>query len=487
MAALEALAGEKNIDEIYLLERLEQSLAKSYESILRLDWDARVTIDRATGAIYVYEMVGVGEPDEETGEYSSYEERDVTPADVSRIAAQNAKNVIMSIVRDAARQAIYSEFSDRKGELVTGTVLQTTADFTIIKIRDGVEAELPHFDTKRHASERNEKPSNEHYRHNQRLKSLIIEVRDPNTMESGGRSENLRPSIVVSRTHPDLIRRLFEIEVPEIYDGIVEIKSIAREAGARSKVAVSSRESNLDPVGACVGPKGSRVRMVVEELRNERVDVIQWDENPSTYVANALSPAKVTNVLVDEATHYATVIVPDDQLSLAIGKEGQNARLAARLTGWHIDIKSASLLSDLPSVVHTLFDEEEPSESEDGRCEYISPDGIRCRNHAQAGSHFCRLHENAVLADAADKIDESVDIAAATRELEAAVASEDAFEAQSATQIDEAVQQQAEAEVAAAEDLLDSDDSELLVDDLAEVSAEITDEVALDDEEDSLI
>jgi N utilization substance protein A len=411
MAALEALAAEKNIDEIYLLERLEQSLAKSYENILKLEWDARVTINRETGNIYVYELVPVGEPDEETGEYSEFEERDVTPRDVSRIAAQNAKNVILSIVRDAARQAIFTEYSDRKGELVTGTVLQSTPDFTIVKIRDGVEAELPHFDVKRHPGEHNEKPTNEHYRHNQRLKSLIIEVRDPNVVESSARNETTRPSIVVSRTHPDLIRRLFEIEVPEIYDGIVEIKSIAREAGARSKVAVSSRESNLDPVGACVGPKGSRVRMVVEELRNERVDVIQYDESPAAFVANALSPAKVTNVIVDEKTHYATVIVPDDQLSLAIGKEGQNARLAARLTGWHIDIKSSSLMSELPSVVTTLFDEEEPSdESEDGRCEYVSPDGIRCRNHALPHSHFCRLHESTLLDVASD---EAVDEAAA--------------------------------------------------------------------------
>ena len=402
VAALEALAAEKNIDEIYLLERLEQSLAKSYENILNLEWDARVTINRETGNIYVYEMVPVGEPDEETGEYSEFEERDVTPRDVSRIAAQNAKNVILSIVRDAGRQAIFTEYSDRKGELVSGTVLQSTPDFTIIKISDGVEAELPHFDVKRHQNERNEKPANEHYRHNQRLKSLIIEVRDPNVLETNTRNENTRPSIVVSRTHPDLIRRLFEIEVPEIYDGIVEMKSIAREAGARSKIAVHSRENNLDPVGACVGPKGSRVRMVVEELRNERVDVIQWDENPAVYVANALSPAKVSNVMVDENTHYATVIVPDDQLSLAIGKEGQNARLAARLTGWHIDIKSLSLMSDLPTMVTTLFDDDDQaSESEDGRCEYVSPDGIRCRNHALEKSHFCRLHENAGSADAA--------------------------------------------------------------------------------------
>jgi N utilization substance protein A len=395
MAALEALAQEKNIDEMYLLERLEQSLARSYKQILKLDWDAKVTINRESGNIYVYEMVGQGEPDEETGEYPEYEERDVTPTDVSRIAAQNAKSVIMSIVRDAGRQAIYQEYIDRVGELVNGTVLQTTPDFTIIKLREGVEAELPHFDTKRHPGERNEKPANEHYRHNQRLKSLIIEVRDPAKMETNARGENTRPSIVVSRTHPDLLRRLFEIEVPEIYDGIVEIKSIAREAGARSKVAVASRESNLDPVGACVGPKGSRVRMVVEELRNERVDVIQWNEDPAVFVANALSPAKVTRVIVDEGTNYATVIVPDDQLSLAIGKEGQNARLAARLTGWHIDIKSMQLMNELPITASTLFDEDEPLPEADGddRCEYVSPDGVRCRNHKRPGSHFCGIHD----------------------------------------------------------------------------------------------
>ena len=340
--ALQALAHERKIDEFYLIERLEASLAKSYQHILDLEWDARVTIDRQTGHIYVYELVPVGEPDPETGEYEEFEERDVTPNDVSRIAAQNAKGVIASIVREAGRQSIYEEFSDRVGDLVTGTVLQGTPEFTIIKIREGVEAELPHYDIKRNPGERNERPANEHYRHNQRLKVLIIDVRDPQADVQRPKGEQTRPSIIVSRTHPDLIRRLFEIEVPEIYDGMVEIKSIAREPGARSKVAVSSREANLDPVGACVGPKGSRVRKVVEELRNERVDVIQWSDDPATYVANALSPAKVSHVNIDAGNHYATVVVPDDQLSLAIGKEGQNARLAARLTGCKIDIKPAS-------------------------------------------------------------------------------------------------------------------------------------------------
>ena len=394
MDALQALAHEKHIDEFYLIERLEQSLAKTYERILDLEWDARVTIDRQTGKIYVYEMVPVGEPDEETGEYASYEERDVTPDDVSRIAAQNAKGVIASIVREAGRQSIYEEFSDRVGDLVTGTVLQGTPDFTIIKIREGVEAELPHYDQKRYPNERNERPAGEHYRHNQRLKVLIIEVRDPNSETQRARGDQARPPIVVSRTHPDLIRRLFEIEVPEIYDGTVEIKSIAREPGARSKVAVASREPKLDPVGACVGPKGSRVRMVVEELHNERVDVIQWAEDPAVYVANALSPAKVNKVLIDEDNHYATVVVPDDQLSLAIGKEGQNARLAARLTGWHIDIKSTSFAGEplKPQTGNMLIDEEEEDDDEAGLCAYESLDGTRCRNHARPGSRYCGIH-----------------------------------------------------------------------------------------------
>ncbi len=393
--ALQALAHERKIDEFYLIERLEASLAKSYQHILDLEWDARVIIDRQTGKIYVYELVPVGEPDEETGEYSEFEERDVTPDNVSRIAAQQAKSVISSLVREAGRQSIYREFADRVGDLVTGTVLQGTPEFTIIKIRDGVEAELPHYDIKRSPGERNERPSNERYRHNQRLHVIIIGVRDPlndATSQGGkGKSDMGRPSIIVSRTHPDLIRRLFEMEVPEIYDGLVEIKSIAREPGVRSKVAVSSRESNLDPVGACVGPRGSRVRNVVEELRNERVDVIQWSDDPAKYVANALSPAKVSQVIVDEDNHYATVVVPDDQLSLAIGKEGQNARLAARLTGWHIDIKSSNFGGE-PLLIDEADDEE--GEIEDGLviCAYENEEGIRCRNHARPGSRFCGVH-----------------------------------------------------------------------------------------------
>lgn len=396
--ALQALAHEKRIDEVYLIERLEESLAASYRRTLKLENDCRVIIDRKAGEIYVFEKVPVGEPDPETGEYSEFDEIDVTPDDVSRLAAQNAKAVIRSLVRDAARQSIYEEFADRVGDIVMGTVLQRTKDFTIIKIRDGVEAELPHFDTKRNPNERNECPSNEHYKHNQRLRVLIIDVRNP-LDPNHTKGENSRPSIVVSRTHPNLIKALFENEVPEIYDNLVEIKSVAREPGARSKIAVASNEPNLDPVGACVGPKGSRVRMVVEELHSERVDVIQYEEDPAKFIMNALSPARIMNVTLDEDSKTATVLVSDDQLSLAIGKEGQNARLAARLTGWSIDIQSTSFTGE-------DLDLDEDVELDDefaGICEYENEEGVRCRNHARPGSKYCGIHEKKAAKESAKK------------------------------------------------------------------------------------
>ena len=392
--ALQELSREKHIDEFTLIETLEQNLARTYEDLLQLEWDARVTIDRQTGKIYVYELVPFGEYDEETDTYEGYEERDVTPEGVSRTAARVTKRVIRDLVSEAGRKSIYEEFSGRIGDLVTGTVLQGTPDFTTIKIREGVEAELPHYDLKRYPDERNERPNNERYRHNERLKVLIIDVHSTTSEEPRRRGEQARASIVVSRTHPDLIRRLFEIEVPEIYDGTVEIKSIAREPGARSKVAVASREHNLDPVGACVGPRGSRVRMVVEELHNERVDVIQWAEDPAVYVANALSPAKVNRVILDEETQHATAVVADDQLSLAIGKEGQNVRLAAHLTGWHINIESPGF-GGRPAPQNTgniLIDEDEEAEEEAGMCAYVGDNGVRCRNHARPDSRYCGIH-----------------------------------------------------------------------------------------------
>ena len=406
MEALIALAQEKHIDELYLLDRLEQSLAKSYADLLHLDWGAKVTIDRQTGKVWVYRLEPVDDSMDEEGNYQEWEEIDVTPADTSRTAAQHAKAEINSIVRMAAREAIYEEFSKRVGELITGTVLQVTNDFTIIKIREGVEAELPHFDRRRFPDEMNERPNGEYYQHNQRVRAVIVGVRDPKAVQNGtaSRGEHNRPAIIVSRTHPDLIRRLFELEVPEVYDGIVEVKAVSREPGTRSKVAVASLEQHLDPVGACVGPKGTRVRTVVSELRGERIDVVLWDKDPAKYVANALSPAKVTRVLADTENQYATVIVPDDQLSLAIGKEGQNARLAARLTGWHIDIKNESLAANLMGNLHSLMDNDVDL-SDEGRCSYVDEQGNRCRNQARPGTHFCSVHQaSAGVADDFDSL-----------------------------------------------------------------------------------
>jgi N utilization substance protein A len=376
MDALRQLAREKNIDEFEMLDRLESTLATTYKKTLDLENDARVTIDRESGRIRVFELVPVGGTEEEP----VFEETDITPPDISRFAAQAAKQVITSSIREAEREQIFEEYADRIGDSVTGTVQQSDSRYTLIKIREGVEALLPPT----------EQPPSERYDHNQRIKALIIDVRKSGANE---------PSIVVSRTHPGLIKRLFELEVPEIYDGIVEIKSVAREPGLRSKIAVSSRESGLDPVGACVGPKGSRVRMVVAELRGERIDVVAWNDTPANFVGNALSPAKVSNVITNEAEHTATVIVPDDQLSLAIGKEGQNARLAAKLTGWRIDIKSVAQAVE-SGLAHAITSGEGVVEMGDGRCTAETSEGIRCRNKSLPGSLYCRIHDKGADASA---------------------------------------------------------------------------------------
>lgn len=396
MAALEALCEEKHIDRQDLLDRLEKSLEKSYKDVLHLKHGAQVTIDPESGKVYVYELVPVGEPDEETGEYTEFDTVDVTPADSSRIAAMQAKVEIKAIVRDASRKKVYEEYRYRIGDMILGTVLQTTHDFDIIKISEDVEAELPHFDQHRYPDELNERPRNERYSHNMRLRAVIIDVRNPDDPSQSVRGERQRKSIVLSRTDPRLVKRLFEQEIPEVHDDIVRVRSVARDPGVRSKVAVSSSVDGPDPVGACVGPKGSRVRAVVAELRGERVDVIQWSDDPARYIANALSPARVSRVVVDAESNRATVIVPDDQLSLAIGKEGQNARLAAKLTGYHIDIKNESLardvLRDIPLDIHV----ENEDESGEHRCEYEGPTGVRCRNTARPGSRYCGIHEKLV-------------------------------------------------------------------------------------------
>ncbi|OFK24614.1 transcription termination factor NusA [Olsenella sp. HMSC062G07] len=397
MNALMALCEEKHIDQGELIHNLEESLAESYGKVLRLPFGAKVTIDRESGSVYVYELVPdddsmiLDEEDEHYGEYTRFTERNVTPSDASRFAAQHAKSVINEMVRNSSRRQIFDEFKDRIGELITGTVLQTTPEFTFVKIREGVEAELPYFDLTRHPDERNERPAGERYSHNEQIRAIIIDVRDPDSKQAPIKGERQRPTIVLSRTHPNLITRLFELEVPEVYDHVVEVRSVARDAGVRSKVAVSSVDPRLDPVGACVGPKGSRVRTVVSELKGERVDVVLWDDDPARCVANALSPARVSRVVVDPETKHATVIVPDDQLTLAIGKKGQNARLAARLTGMHIDIKNETLADDILGGLGADLD---LIGAEERRCHYVGPTGIKCRNLARPGSNYCGIHES---------------------------------------------------------------------------------------------
>jgi N utilization substance protein A len=323
--ALKELEREKGIPFAMILAGLEEALASAYKSWMRqqnpdlddLTTGVRAQLDPETGEMRVWVQV----LDEETGEVLSEKEEPVSQEFMGRIAAQTAKQVIYQKLRDAEREMTYEEFSGREGDIVTGIIQQDSHRYTLLDLGK-VEALLPQA----------EQVPSEPYRHGERLKAYIVEVR----------KTTKGPQIVVSRTHPGLLRKLFELEVPEIAEGIVEIKAVAREPGHRSKIAVTSNEPGVDPVGACVGPKGSRVRLVVNELRGEKIDVVQWVDDLGRFVANALAPAKVKEVRIDTATGTAQVIVPDYQLSLAIGKEGQNARLAAKLTGCRIDIKSES-------------------------------------------------------------------------------------------------------------------------------------------------
>ncbi|MFL5737655.1 MAG: transcription termination factor NusA [Actinomycetota bacterium] len=328
IAALKELERDKGISFEVILEGLAEAMASAYKSWWKqqhpeLDEESfgvRATMDPETGDLRVW----VQDLDEE-GNVTSEKEVEVTDDFKGRIGAQTAKQVIYQKLRDAEREMTYEEFAGREGDLVTGIVQQQERRYTLLDLGK-VEALLPQA----------EQVPSEPYRHGERLQAYITEVR------RGTKG----PQIVVSRSHPGLLRKLFEMEVPEIAEGIVEVKAVAREPGHRSKIAVASREPGVDPVGACVGPKGSRVRNVVTQLRGEKIDVVPWSDDPSTYVANALQPAKVKEVRTDPETQTALVIVPDYQLSLAIGKEGQNARLAARLTGWRIDIKSETQFSE---------------------------------------------------------------------------------------------------------------------------------------------
>src|ERR671917_6671 len=309
---LDPETGDYRVIELIVPERLEAHLI--VETI-----DENTTLDPETG-----EMVEPQDPEIDPVKFEQYkdqiDERDVTPEDFGRIAAQTAKQVILQRIREAERDMMYEEYRDRVGELITGIVQQSDNRYTLVQLRERVEALLP----------RSEQVWNERYDHGMRVKAVITDVS----------SEGKGPSIVVSRRNPELIRKLFAIEVPEIADSLVEIVNVAREPGWRSKIAVVSHADGVDPVGACVGPRGSRVRMVVSELRGEKIDIIPYNDEPARFVAKALSPARVREVYIDDETREATVVVPNDQLALAIGKEGLNARLAARLTGWKVDIQS---------------------------------------------------------------------------------------------------------------------------------------------------
>ncbi len=320
ITALVELEKEKGIKQDTLIEALKIAFVSAYKKNYQVDYECRIDINLKTGEIKVFKILNEDESEGETGEDSGKNnEVEVTPDNFGRIAAQTAKQVIKQKIKEAEREIMYEEFKDRVGDMVTGIVQQSDARFTLVDLGK-VEALLPP----------NEQVPRERYRHGERIKCYISDVR----------KTTKGPQVIVSRTHTGLIRRLFELEVPEIYEGIVEIKSIAREAGYRTKIAVSSNEKNVDPVGACVGPKGSRVKMVVDELGGEKIDIVEYSDDIVSFIKNALSPARVLKVLTDEENKFALIVVSNDQLSLAIGREGQNARLAAKLTGWKIDIKS---------------------------------------------------------------------------------------------------------------------------------------------------
>jgi len=316
--ALGQIARDKGISVETLLDALANALVAAYKRRPDAAEEAVVTIDPDSGEIRVYGQ----ELDDDA---NVIREWDDTPDDFGRIAAQTAKQVILQRIREVERDLKYEEYAGREGDIVTGIVQQTDNRYTLLDLGK-VEALLPQA----------EQVSYERYEHGARLKAYIVEVR----------KTTKGPQIVVSRSHPGLIKRLFELEVPEISSGAVEIRAAAREPGHRTKIAVWSNDPNVDPVGACVGARGSRVRMVTNELRGERVDVVPFSDDPVEFIQNALAPARVREVRLDDATGTATVVVSDYQLSLAIGKEGQNARLAARLTGWRIDIKSESQLAE---------------------------------------------------------------------------------------------------------------------------------------------
>ena len=332
--ALEDLEKEKQISKEMLIDAIESALVSAYKKNYGTSQNVRVAIDRENGDIDIFtgrDIVEVVEDDqcqislEDAQEFDPrYEVGDiiewqVTPKDFGRIAAQTAKQVVVQRIREAERGLVYDDYSQRQGELITGTVQRISGNTIFVNMgrTEGILSA-------------SEQVPGEHYQINQRIKVYIMDVR----------RTNKGPQVFLSRSHPGLVRRLFELEVPEIEDGVVEIKNVAREAGSRTKIAVYTEDENVDPVGSCVGPRGTRVQAIVDELGGEKIDIIVWSNDPAELIASVLSPAKVEQVIVSDTEKAATVVVPDYQLSLALGKEGQNVRLAAKLCGWKVDIKS---------------------------------------------------------------------------------------------------------------------------------------------------
>jgi N utilization substance protein A len=403
--AVREIERDKGIEEGALVTALEDALLAAYKKTPGAARHATVEMD-ANGDFRVYSIELPGDVEErlidearerkleelerleeETGERqhtlisdddldidwsdvpeSEIRREDVTPEGFGRIAAQTAKQVILQRIREEERRMMYDEYIDRVGEVVTGIVQQAGDRNNVLVDLGKVESLLP----------RSEQVDGERYEQGSRIKAVITEVR------SGTKG----PQVILSRRDPELIKTLFELEVPEIADGLVEIRGVAREPGYRSKIAVESHAQGVDPVGACVGPRGSRVRMVVSELRGEKIDIIPWNPEPARFVAKALSPARVREVYLDDDAREATVVVPDDQLALAIGKEGMNARLAARLTGWKIDIQSDTEFAQAEAEA-AFGGAEGEGEDFSGRCAAILSNGKRCPNAALPGSRFC--------------------------------------------------------------------------------------------------
>ncbi len=420
--AVREIERDKGIEEGALVSALEDALLAAYKKTPGASRHATVEMDDHTGDFRVFsvelpadieehlldearerKLEELEKLEEETGERQhtlisdddldidwsdvpseDVKREDVTPEGFGRIAAQTAKQVILQRIREEERRMMYDEYIDRVTEVVTGIVQQAGDRNNVLVDLGKVEALLP----------RSEQVDGERYEQGSRIKAVITEVR------SGTKG----PQVILSRRDPELIKTLFELEVPEIADGLVEIRGVAREPGYRSKIAVESHAQGVDPVGACVGPRGSRVRMVVSELRGEKIDIIPWNPEPARFVAKALSPARVREVYLDDEAREATVVTPDDQLALAIGKEGMNARLAARLTGWKIDIQSDTEFAQ--AEAEAAFGGGEPgAEDFSGRCAAILANGKRCPNATLPGSKYCGVpaHQELALHDSDDE------------------------------------------------------------------------------------